>query len=247
MENPQKLTKAEKRELRKLEWQKETEKAKKTEQYKKIGIWAGAAVIVMVAIFGLAMLVNSPTSTTSTSSLTAPLKADQEFSRGDVNSKVTLIEYGDFQCPACAQYHPLVKQLLSEEGDKMHFVYRYFPLTNVHKNARISANAGFAANKQNKYWEMHEALYAAQNDWALIPNPQDIFVGYAKDLGLNTDQFKKDMNSDEANKFVDDSLNAATNLGLNSTPSFFLNGKYINSPNTYDDLKKLIDNEFSKK
>lgn len=247
METPQKQTKAEKRELRKLEWQKEAEKAKKAEQYKKIGIWVLVAVIIMAAIFGLAMLVNSPTSTTSTSNLTVPLKADQEFSRGDVNSKVTLIEYGDFQCPACAQYHPLVKQLLSEQGDKMHFVYRYFPLTNVHQNAQISSQAGFAANKQGKYWEMHDTLYDTQNDWAQIPNPQDIFVGYAKDLGLNTDQFKNDMNSDEANKFVNDSLKNATNLGLNSTPSFFLNGKYIETPNTYDDLKKLIDNEFSKK
>ena len=247
MENQQKLTKAEKRELRKQEWQKETEKAQQVQQYKKIGIWVGVAVVVMVAIFGLAMLVNSPTSTTSTSNLTAPLKTDKDFSKGDEKSKVNLIEYGDFQCPACASYQPVVKQLLAAEGNKLHFVYRYFPLTNVHQNAHISAQAGFAANIQGKFWEMSDKLFDTQNDWAELPNPQDTFVGYAKQLGLNTDQFKKDINSSKANKFVDDSLNAATTLGLNSTPSFFVNGKLIKTPNTYDDFKKLIDNEFSKK
>ena len=127
MENQQKLTKAQKRELRKTEWQMESEKANKAQQYKKIGIWVLVAVVVIIAIFGLAMLVNSPSPTTSTSSLTAPLKADKQFERGNVKSKVTLIEYGDFQCPACASYQPLVKQLLADEGDKLHFVYRYFP------------------------------------------------------------------------------------------------------------------------
>lgn len=246
--DPQKLTKAQKRELRKMEWAKEAQKAKQANQYKKIGIWIGVAVVIFVSIFGLAMLVNSSPSSnsnTSQSSLTVPVKASQEFSRGDANSKVTLIEYGDFQCPACAQAEPLVSQILSDEGNKLHFVYRYFPLTNVHQNAHISAQAGFAANKQGKFWEMSGKLYENQSEWANSTNPQDNFLGFAKDLGMNTQQFKNDMNSAEASKFVDDSLNAAIKLGLNSTPSFFLNGNLINFTG-YDNFKKQIDAAFQK-
>lgn len=247
MDNDHKLTKAEKRELRKIEWQKETENAKKMQQYKKFGIWAGIFGIIIVAIFGLAMLVNSPSNTKSSSNLVVPAPTkDEKFTKGDPKSKVVVTEYGDFQCPACAASQPIVKQLLNEFGDKIYFVYRFFPLTNVHQNAKISAQAGFAAFKQGKYWEMHEMLYDTQTDWAQMPNPQDTFVQYATNLKMDVNKFKTDMNSNEASKFVDDSLNKAIESGLNSTPSFFLNNQKIASPNTYDDFKTLIENELKK-
>lgn len=243
MEN-QKLTKAEKRELRKIEWQQEAEKAKKMQQYKKFGIWTGVFGIVIIAIFGLAMLVNSPSSTTPSSSLTVPAPTkDEPFTKGNPKSKVVVTEYGDFQCPACAASQPIVKQLLNEFGDKIYFVYRYFPLVNVHKSAKISAQAGFAAFKQGKFWEMHDMLYDTQADWSPILNPQDTFVQYATNLKMDINKFKADMNSNEAAKFVDDSLNKAVASGLNSTPSFFINNKKIISPNTYADFKTLIENE----
>lgn len=240
MDPQQKLTKAQKRELRKIEWAKEAESTKKNEQMKKIGIWIGVIILIFAAIFGLAMFVNSPSNTNSKSELTVPIKADLEFSRGNPKSKVTLIEYGDFQCPACAQYEPIINQLLSEEGRKLHFVYRYFPLSNVHKNAKISAQAGFAANIQGKFWEISNKLYENQTEWSESTNARDLFANYAKDLGINVEQFKTEMDSPPAAKFVSDSEAAAISLGLNSTPSFFLNGKLIN-PAGFDDFKKLID------
>lgn len=246
MENQQKLTKAQKRELRKIEWQQEAVKAQKMQQYKKIGLWTGVGVVIVLAILGLAFVVNSPSSSSTTSGITVPAKADKEFSKGDPKSKVTLIEYGDFQCPACAQYHPMVKKLLEEEGNKLHFVYRYFPLINAHQNARISAQAGYAAYKEGKFWEMFDVLYENQNDWAQAIDPQSVFVSYAQKIGLNTNKFLTDLKLNETSKFIDDSLNAATTLGLQSTPSFFINGQKIENPNTYEDFKKLVDDQFNK-
>jgi protein-disulfide isomerase len=247
METPQKLTKAQKRELRKQQWALEAQKAQKNQQYKKIGIWAGVFIVVVIAILGLAWMVNSPSST-STSSLAVPAPSIKDlFTTVNPTSKVVLTEYGDFQCPACASYHPVVKQLLAEEGDKIYFVYRYFPLTQVHPNAHISAQAGYAAYKQGKFWEMNDLLFEGQNDWASLTDPKNVFIEYAKSLGLNTDKFSSDMNSSEASSFVDNSLKDAVSSGLNSTPSFFINNKKIDSPNTYDDFKKLIENELNKK
>jgi protein-disulfide isomerase len=165
METPQKLTKAEKRELKKLEWQEKLEKEKKAQQYKKISLWIGVGVVVVLGILGLAWLVNSPASQNTTSALSAPAVSKEDlFTFGNPKAKVVLTEYGDYQCPACKAYAPIVKQLIEEKQKDILFVYRYFPLVNVHQNAKISAQAGWAANKQGKFWEMSEALYANQRD-----------------------------------------------------------------------------------
>lgn len=247
METDGKLTKAQKRELRKLEWQQNAEKEQKTAQYKKIGIWIAVAFAVILGIFGLAMIVNSPSNTTG-SSLKAPAPNEKDlYTKGNVKSKVVLTEYGDFQCPACASYFPIVNAIVEEYKDKILFLYRDFPLTNAHKYAHLSARAAFLANKQNKYWEMYDLLYENQTEWAQSTNAEEIFTGYAKKLGMDTDKFKNDLNSNEAKKFVDEALASANSLGLNSTPSFFINGSKIDNPNSFDDFKKLIDDELNKK
>lgn len=251
MDTPQKLTKAEKRELRKLEWQQEAEKAKQMEQYKKIGLWATVGIVIVLGIVGLAWLVNSP-STSQTSSITAPAPSKKDiFTKGNPKAKVVLTEYGDFQCPACKSYHEnVMRPLLNEMGDEIYFVYRYFPLVNIHRNAQISAQAGYAAYKQGKFWEMYDALYENQTDWAEGTDARSVFVNYAQKIGLDTNKFLKDMESSEAKKFVDDSVADANSIGLQSTPSFFINGKKMASVNTYEEfknqIKEAISNETTK-
>lgn len=237
----EKLTKAQKKALQKSEWQKEAEKAAQKEQLKKLGLWGGLAVLVAGAILALAIFVNSsPSTNTSTPNANIPASTNFDFEKGPKTSKATLIEYGDFQCPACAAAEPMIEQLLKDEPN-LHFVYRYFPLENIHQNAEVSARSGYAANVQGKFSEMKSMLFENQQDWAESTNAQSIFVSYAQKLGLDTNKFLSDMNSDAAKKFVADSLNQAVSAGLDSTPSFFLNGKRIN-PTSYDDLKKQIDN-----
>lgn len=246
MENPQKLTKKEKKELRKLEWEEKAKKEVRNETIKKYSIWAGVIAAIILGIGGLVMLVNS-SSTPSSQTVTIAPVSDKDITRGDLKSKVTLIEYADFQCPACASYDPVVNQLLEEYKDKILYVYRMFPLTNIHPNAHISAQAAYAAYKQDKFFEMDDMLYENQGDWSNISDPTSIFVGYAKDLGLDLDKFQKDLKSDEAKNYVNDSENRAVSDGINSTPTFIVNGVKITNPNGYEEFKKIIDDELNKK
>jgi protein-disulfide isomerase len=240
-----KLTKEEKKQLRKQErqdWEKQLDSEKRSSLLKKIALWGGVALFLVLGVWGIYAASTQPSSTTSQqSNITLPKVTASDFQTGSPTAKVTLVEYSDFQCPACKAYYPVVKQLQKDYGDRLHFVYRFFPLENIHKNAAVSAEAGYAASKQGKFWEMHDKLFETQDSWAPLPDPTDTFVGYAKDLGLNVDQFKKDYSSDTAQKFVNDSYQTALNMGLQGTPSFFLNGKFIDNPQGYQPFKDVID------
>src|SRR5690606_29220292 len=104
---------------------------------------------------------------------------------GSLDAKVTVVEFGDMQCPACASAHPVVKQIINEYGDNpdFNFVFRHFPLSSIHPHAQISAEAVEAAGDQGKFWEMHDLLFTRQSEWASGGNPLDKFVAYAGELG----------------------------------------------------------------
>lgn len=242
----EKLTKKEKKEARKQEWQEKLKKQEQNRKFKTFGVWAAAAVILALAVFGLFQLTNSP-QVTNTSSGRLPEITKDDPTTGTPSAKVTLVEYADFQCPACAAYHPMVKQILTEFNGKIYFVYRYFPLTAIHQNAMISAQAGFAAGQQSKFWEMHDMLFQTQNSWANSPKARETFIDYAKKLDLDMDKFTIDIDSGEAKNFISDTSNKGTAIGVNSTPTFFLNGSKIQNPRTYNDFKSLIENEINKK
>lgn len=166
---------------------------------------------------------------------------------GAGNKKVTLTEYGDFQCPACKQYYPLVKQIKEAYGDDIKFQFRHFPLTQIHPNAFIASRAAEAAGKQGKFFEMHDLLYENQDSWSAGSNPTEILNGYAKELGLNVDQFKTDMMSELTADVINADIKDATGLGANSTPTFAINGRKLGeNPRSLEDFKKLIDEEIAK-
>ncbi len=163
------------------------------------------------------------------------------------SAKVTLVEFGDYQCPACGEYHPLVKQLLTEFSGKVNFVFRNFPLSQ-HANSSISAQAAEAAGLQGKFWEMHDKLYEAQNDWSVSNDAKTIFVGYATTLGLDIDKFKTDIDSSVVKDKVQSDTRDGNLININATPTFYLNGvKLDNLPSSYSDLKNLVNAELSKK
>ena len=167
---------------------------------------------------------------------------------GKADSTVTLIEYGDFQCPACGLYYPMVKQVKSEFGDRIRFVFRNFPLSQIHSNAVLGAHAAEAAGKQGKYWEMHDKLYENQKEWSegTASAARSAIEGYAKDLGLNLDQFKNDIDSDAVASKVDTDYASGVKAGVNSTPTFYLNGTLFTA-STYDDFKQSITKELGTK
>ena len=242
----EKLTKKEKRELKKQEWQEKAEKEKRNALFKKFGIIVGVILVVVISIVGL-IKISGSSGSSSSSGISVPPGSKTDITKGNPKSKVTLIEYADFQCPACAAYHPLVNQLLSDFNGKIFYVYRMFPLSSIHKNALISAQAGYASYKQGKFFEMDDYLFNRQTEWAELSDPTTAFTDYAKLLKLDTNKFKTDMNSDEARNYVANSENQASSIGVNSTPTFFVNGRQITNPQNYNDFKKVIQDELNKK
>ena len=161
--------------------------------------------------------------------------------KGNKNAVVKLVEYSDFQCPACGAYYPIVKQLMDEYGDKVKFTYKHFPLRRIHANADLAARAAEAAGVQGKFWEMHDMIFENQEKWSEA-RAQSIFVGYAKDLGLGADKFKKDLSSKEVKAKVQNDFEEGIALGVNSTPSFFLNGEKLSGIKSYEEFKNIIEN-----
>lgn len=159
------------------------------------------------------------------------------------NSKgVVLVEYGDFQCPACGAYFPIVKEVVEKYKNDIQFQFRNFPLQQIHPNARAAARTAEAAGKQNKYWEMHDLLYEQQKTWEQSTAVNTIFEGYAKQLGLDVAKFKTDFASSAVNETINADLAEGQRLGVNSTPTFFLQGKKIeDSPRDVEGFSKLID------
>ena len=161
--------------------------------------------------------------------------------KGNKDGKDVVIEFADFQCPACAVYAPILSQFVEENKGNVKFIMKYFPLTSIHKNAMNSAYSAQASSKQNKFWEMHDMLYSRQTEWADIDNPQEMFIGYAKELGLDEKKFKNDYLSKEVRDIVREDLMLALKLGLDSTPTLFINGKKYSGPATLADFNSALE------
>lgn len=156
---------------------------------------------------------------------------------GESTASATIVEFGDYQCPACGQAHPIVKKFLEEKGNDVYFVFRQFPLTQVHSNANDAARAAIAGGKQGKYWEMHDLLYKKQTEWSGLSDPRSKFEDYAKGLDLDLDKFRVDMN--QAIGTINAEVALGKKIGVQSTPTFFVNGKMYSGVLSYDKLVEL--------
>lgn len=162
--------------------------------------------------------------------------------QGTGTSGVTLTEYGDFQCPACGSYYPILKQVKAKYGDQIVFQFRNYPIVAIHPNAMSAHRAAEAADKQGKFWEMHDLLYERQASWTNSNAVAQIFEGYAGELGLNIEQYKTDLASAEVRAMINADLDAGKQLNITSTPGFVLDGKKIeDNPRDLDGFSALID------
>jgi len=145
---------------------------------------------------------------------------------GPESAPVVLEEFGDFQCPPCGRMHPLVQQIKKDYGDRLRFVYRHFPLQG-HKNAFPAASAAEAAAMQGKFWEMHDAIFDNQAQWAESPDARAVFSNYARQLGMNVEKFQADMGRQDVLERVRADFQRGTSLGVSGTPTFFVNGREL--------------------
>lgn len=203
---------------------------------KKIGYYLVLTIILIGGLFGVWKI-------TSKSTETKPIDftlTKNDRTKGNKESKVILIEYSDFQCPACKAYFPLVKQIADTFKDKIAIVYRHFPLPQ-HQNAQKAAYAAEAAGAQGKFWDMHDLLFKNQENWADKSNADEILLSYAKELKLDEEQFKKDKESKAIKEKVNADLSSGQEAQVNSTPSFFLNGEKLDNPQNFEAFKKIIE------
>jgi len=159
-------------------------------------------------------------------SVLAKTNTDSAHIRGNPDAPVTLEEFGDFQCPPCGKFSEFVEELLKEYNPRLRLVFRNFPLSG-HEHAREAALAAEAAGLQGKFWEMHDTLYREQDTWSKAPNVRELFESYAGTIGLDVDQFKKDMDGDKARERVDSDRALADFLGVKATPTLFINNRPV--------------------
>ncbi len=205
-----------------------------------------AILVACIAILGIVFFVTQDKSSAPANNSSSAKLSNHTL--GNNKKNVSLVEYGDFQCPACASYHPIIKQLIEKYKEDIVFQFRNFPLSQIHQNARAASRAAEAAAKQNKYWEMHDKLYEQQQEWESSTAIVSILEGYAKELTLNIDQFKTDYASTEVNDIINADYAEGQKLGVQGTPTFFLQGKKIeDTPRDLDSFGKLIESEINKK
>lgn len=162
---------------------------------------------------------------------------------GSRDQKVVLIEYGDFQCPACASAFPVLKEVKEKFKDELTFIFRNNPLTAIHPNARVGSAAAEAAGLQGKFWEMHDLLFQNQNAWsqASIDKRAGLFEGYAKAIGVkDIDKFKSDLGSKQVTDKIDFDLALGKKVPVQGTPTITLNGEKIES-DTWSSVAKMTD------
>ena len=171
---------------------------------------------------------------------------------GNKDAKVVLVEYGDFQCPGCGSAHPTVKALSEKYKDQLAFVFRNFPLTSIHPNARAAAAAAEAAGKEGKYWEVHNSLFESQNEWSGASTSErgSLFANYAEQAGLNKQSFSQTLTDQSAaiNKKINFDIALGRKINVSGTPTFYLNGAKLTDEqfNSAESLEKRLLEEFKK-
>ncbi|CAN5451780.1 hypothetical protein BH10ACI1_BH10ACI1_09760 [soil metagenome] len=167
---------------------------------------------------------------------------------GSPTATVTVEEFADFQCPTCAAKHPIAKEIINAYGSRIKFIFRDFPLSiPAHDKAYDAAVAAEAAGLQGKFWEMQNQLFSNQSSWTTSTDFRGVLDEYAQKLGLDVEKFKTDMAGLQAKNRVDSDKQRGTSLRVNSTPSFFINGKPVALEQmTVEGFKQLIDAELQK-
>jgi protein-disulfide isomerase len=171
------------------------------------------------------------------SELTVPV-TKKDHIQGPDDAPVTLVEYGDYECPYCGRAYYVIKKLQQDLGDKLRFVFRNFPLAQIHPHAVQAALAAESAALQRKFWEMHDVLF--ENQDALQEHD---LVSYAYSLGLDVDRFMDDISSEKVQQKVDSDFWSGVRSGVNGTPTFFINGKRFDGWYSYADLRRAIELE----
>jgi protein-disulfide isomerase len=203
-----------------------------------VGIAAGAAVF-------LSRGADKPAETT-TSTTPSHIDIKGGHLRGPEAAKLTLVEFGDYECPACGAAHPFVKEILTRYPDKLRLEFHHYPLVGVHANAMVGALAAEAAGEQGRYWEMHDALFEHQAEWGESRNPEPILINLATRIGLDVNKFMQSMRSPALQTRILQDVTLAENLKIQATPTFFINGEEVHMKLSMEDFVQAVETRLPK-
>ena len=161
--------------------------------------------------------------------------------RGPENARLTLVEFGDYQCPSCRAYHPFVQELLSRFPKDLRLEFHHYPLISIHPNSMAASTAVEAAGEQGKYWEMHDLVFEHQDQWAKNQNPETDFLALANQLGLDPNKFMQAMRSPVVQDRILQDVGRARDADVEAVPTFFIDGQIIESPPSISEFVKIID------
>jgi protein-disulfide isomerase len=205
-------------------------------------------LVIVVLLFGLNFIL-SKQNKNNTDVITKV--DDARYTLGNADAKIKLVEYADFQCPACSIFSKVFPEVYNYINGKygsstLSLTYKYFPLVSIHQNALLSAYSVEAAKDQGKFWEMHDLVFEKQSDWSEALDAKSKLEDYAKSLGLDMTKFVADRDSDVTHQTVDKALVEATKLQLDHTPTVYMNGVEItNLSLTAKDIEKLIEDNLN--
>jgi len=197
--------------------------------------WAVGSLMLVAAAVALYVFTGAAASAPSRAQ---PVGAG-DITYGPTGAPLVVIEYSDFECPFCAEYAVIMAQLREKYGDRVQFVFRFFPL-NSHRYGMLSAQAAYAASLQGKFWEMHDLLFERQEEWAGSSDPRPYFDGYAESLGLDVDRFRADMDAPTTISFIEAQHAEGTDAGVTHTPWFVVGDSAV-LPRSVEDFEKLIE------
>lgn len=182
--------------------------------------------IVVVAVVLAAVLAGGIYFVRKSQSLSAPAAQNFEKSKGPVNAPVQIIEYSDFQCPACMKAQPALTAIMTEHPGQVRVIFRHYPLP-MHKWAGVAHQAAECANVQGKFWEFHDIVYQTQPIWTAAPNAPEYLISFAKNAGVDLDKFGTCLSEASVTKRIMEERATGSALKLSSTPTFFINGERI--------------------
>lgn len=241
------LTKKERKALKKQEQEehRQRENAERRAARKKTSIIVIVSAVLIVAF--LAWIVNNAPEQErivdeTPTEIQAIDETDNTKGASEENAKITIVEYSDFECPACAQYYPILKQLVETYSDDIRFVYRHLPLQQIHPNATLAARFAEAAGIQGKFFEMHDLIFENQGVWAgaSIRVAKNTFKDLGESLDLDVEKLEADADTDAVRQKIESHRIDAIGAGAEGTPSFYIDGALIDNPRNYEEFETII-------
>jgi protein-disulfide isomerase len=212
---------------------------------KNLPLLIGTLVATLALVVGVVFIFSSKNQPQTELVNPNELVLNNPHQRGAAQAKVTIVEFSDFQCPACKAAEPLVQGLVNTYPDKVRLVYKHFPLSSIHPNAQLAAQASEVAATQDKFWEYHDLLFKRQDEWADLEVGEEIktkLTDYAQELGIDKDMFLEKIDSDRIKSFVLEDLTMGGSLNVKGTPTFYVNGQQVSAPQLLQTVESIINN-----